>query len=83
MWRFVCFYYGPFHVESCPALCSHVCAVLFSIVITSHGEDGDGLCASHAFLVYFACVNFCPFSLPLGARDCLRLVNVALPGLCY
>ena len=31
--------------------------------------------------VYFARVGFCPFSLPLGVRDWLRLVIVALPGL--
>ena len=36
----------------------------------------------HVF-VYFACVNFCPFSLPLGFRGWLRLVTVALPGLFY
>ena len=28
--------------------------------------------------VYFARVNFCPFSLPLGVRDWLRFVIVAL-----
>ena len=33
----------------------------------------------HLF-VYFADVNFCPFSLPLGVRDWLRFVTVALPA---
>ena len=36
----------------------------------------------HLF-VYFACVNFCPFSLPLSGRDWLRFVTVAFPGLFY
>ena len=36
----------------------------------------------HLF-VYFAHVNFCPFSLPLGVRDWLWLVILALPGLSY
>ena len=36
----------------------------------------------HLF-VYFACVDFCPFSLPLGVRDWLRFVIVALPGFFY
>ena len=34
----------------------------------------------HLF-VYFVHVNFCPFSLPIGVKDWLRLVIVALPGL--
>ena len=50
------------------------------IVITSLGEKRAGLCASHAF-VYFTCIDFCSSSLPLGVRDWLRLVIVALPGL--
>ena len=49
-------------------------------MIASLGEERAGLCASHEF-VYFARVNFCPFSLPLGVRDWLRLV--ALPGHFY
>ena len=36
----------------------------------------------HLF-VYFARVNFCSFSLPLGIRVWLRFVIVALPGLFY
>ena len=39
--------------------------ILFSIVITSPGEKGAGLCASRAF-VYFVRVSFCHFSLPLN-----------------
>ena len=34
----------------------------------------------HLF-VYFVCVNFCLFALPLGVRDWLRFVIVALPDL--
>ena len=58
----------------------------FSIVITSHVEERAGLCASvllvHLF-VYFACIDFSPFSLTLGVMGWLRLVIVALPGLFY
>ena len=57
-------------------------SVLFSIVITSLGEERAGLCVLRAF-VCFARINFCPFSLPLGLRDWLRFVTVALPGLFY
>ena len=42
----------------------------FSVVITSLGEEGVGLCAS-------------PFSLPLGVGGWLWFVIVALPGLFY
>ena len=55
-------------------------SVLFSIVITSFGEERAGLCAFRAF-VYFARVNFFQFSLPFGVRDWLQFVFVALPGL--
>ena len=36
-------YCGTFHIESCLALCS-LLSVLFSIVITSFGEERAGLC---------------------------------------
>ena len=49
-------------------------------MFTSLGEERAVLFVSRAF-VYFARVNLCPFSLPLGVRDWLRLVIVALPGL--
>ena len=35
---------GAFHIESCLALCSLLLSVLFSIVITSFGEERAGLC---------------------------------------
>ena len=35
----------------------------------------------HFLFVYFALVNFCPFSLPLGVRGWLRLLIVVLPVL--
>ena len=54
----------------------------FSIRIILLGEQGAGVCASHAFVfVFFARINFCPFSLPLGVRGWLRLLIVAVPGL--
>ena len=39
----------------------------------------------NAFIAFvdFACVCFCPFSLPLGVGGLLRLVIVALPGFFY
>ena len=78
----MCLYYGAFHVESCLALCFRVCCSPFSIVITSLGEEGAGLCASRAF-AYFARVDFCPSSLPLGVGGWMLLVIAALPGLFY
>ena len=50
-------------------------------VITLLGEEIDSLCASRAIVVYFASIEFCHFSLSLGAKGWLRLVLVALPGL--
>ena len=42
----------------------------FSIVITSLGKEGAGLCVLFVHLfVYFASVNVCPVSFPLGVRD--------------
>ena len=67
------------HVESWLAVCSRiVLSVLLGVVITSLGKGRVGLCASSAFVL--SCVDFCPFSLPLGVRGWLRLVIVALPG---
>ena len=53
---------------------------LFSIVITSLGEDRANLRAFLTF-VQFAVVWFCLFPLPLGVWGGLQLVTVALPGL--
>ena len=33
--------------------------------------------------VCFACVDLCPFSLPLGVGGWLQLLTVALPGRFY
>ena len=46
------------------SLLSCCCFSPFSTVIISLWEKRTGLCDSRA-CVYFACVNFCPFSLPL------------------
>ena len=60
------------------------CFFSFSIVITSLGEEGAGLCASRgAFVCLFTSVNLCPFSLPLGVRGWLRLLIVALSMAFY
>ena len=59
-----------------------VSPVCFSILITSLGEEGAGICASRTF-VCFARVRFYPFSLPLGVEGWLRFVTVAYAGLFY
>ena len=77
------FYYGPFHVGSCLALCS-VFSLLFSTVITSLGEERELVYVLLVLLVaYFARIKFCPFSLPLCVVCCLGLVFVALTGIFY
>ena len=48
----------------------------------SIGQKRASLCAFLAF-VCFALVGLCLFPLPLGARDWLLLVIVALPGLFF
>ena len=52
----------------------------FSIAITSLGEERANLSAFHT-LVRFVLVWICRFPLPLGVREGLRYVIVALPGL--
>ena len=70
-------------MESSPCSLSSCFIIPFSIVITSLGEDGTGLCASRAFVCLFCTVSFCRFSLPLGVGGWLRFIIVALPGLFY
>ena len=57
-------------------------SVCFSILITSLGEEGAGLCASSTF-VCFARICFCHFSLPLGVEGWLQFVIVAYHGPLY
>ena len=64
----------PFSLFSC------FCFSHFSIVNTSIDEEIAVLSASCEF-VYFARVNCCPVSLPLGVGGWLRLVIVTLPEL--
>ena len=73
----------PFHVESCLALCSHVVVFQTWLALWSRrlGKRELGYVLLVLLFVYFAYVNFFPFS--LDARDWLRLVLVALPGLFY
>ena len=52
----------------------------FSFAITPLGEERANLSVFRMF-VRFALVWFCLFSLPLGVREGLRFVIVALPGL--
>ena len=68
------FYYGPFHVETC-----FFFPILFSIVITSLGEERTGLYASHVIICLFCTRLICPFSLPLGVMCWLLPVLVAFP----
>ena len=69
------FYYGAFPCS----MFSCFSPSPFSVVITSLGEKSAGLYVllMHLF-VYFARVDFCPSSLPLGVGVWLRLVIVAL-----
>ena len=78
-------YYGALHDLVFPCSLSSCFVIPFSIVITWLGEEGAGLCASRAFVCCCCClrVSFCHLSLPLGVRDWLRFVIVALPGLFY
>ena len=54
----------------------------FSIAITSLWAERTGLCAFRTF-VCLALVGLCLFPSPLGDRDWLRLVIVAIPGLFF
>ena len=56
---------------SCFKVLSCSLSLCFLVFFTSTGEEGDGLCASRAFLfVCFTHVSFCPFSPPLDAAVC-------------
>ena len=72
-----CFKVFPCSLSSC-----FFFFIPFSIVFTSLGEEGAGLCVSCA-IVCFVRVGFCHFSLPLGVRVRLRFLIVALPALFY
>ena len=59
------------------------CSFLFSILITSFGEERAGLCASREFVCLFCTSNFMSVFSSSWCRVWLRLVIVALPGLFY
>ena len=77
-----CFYYGAFDDESCVALCSRVFSSVLFIAPRLGNRKLVYALLMHLF-VRFACVDFCPSSLPLGVRIWLRLVILALPGCFY
>ena len=58
-------YYEAFHVQSYVPPCSHLLSVLFSIVITSLGEERAGIYASRAFVCLFCMYHVLYFYLPL------------------
>ena len=62
------------------SFCSCVFSVLFSIAITSLGEERANLSAFRMF-VRFVLVWICQFPLSLGVWEGLRFVIVVLPGL--
>ena len=66
----------------CLTLCHFVLVFfsLFSIAITSLGEERTNLSAFRMF-VRFLLVWICRFSLPLGVLEGLRFIIVALSGL--
>ena len=57
--------------------------VLFSLLSPRLGKRELVYVLLMHLFVYFAHVNVCLFSLPLGVRDWLQLLIVALPGLFY
>ena len=77
----VVFAMGRFCVGSFLALCYHVVSVLLKLWSPSLWRRELAYVLLVHLFVYFACVNFCPFSLPLGIGVWLRLVVVALIGL--
>ena len=75
--------YGSFYEAICFKSCLVIfCSCVFSIVITSLGEERANLSAFRMF-VRLALVCFCLFPLPLGVWEGLRLVIVPLPGLFF
>ena len=76
-------YHGTLNVlKSSHALCPRF-SVCFSILITSLGEEGAGLCASRTFVCLFCACMFLSFSRPLGVEGWLRFVIVAYHGSFY
>ena len=63
-----------------PCVILFLCFSVFSIAITSLGEERANLSAFRTF-VRFELVHICRFPLPLGVWEGLRFVIVALPGL--
>ena len=63
-----------------PCVILFLCFLVFSIAITSLGEERANLSAFRTF-VRFVLVWICRFPLPLGVWEGLRFVIVALPGL--
>ena len=74
--------YSSRRFDICLSVCYFILVFfsLFSIEITSLGEERANLSAFRAF-VRSAFVWICRFPLPLGVWEGLRFVIVALPGL--
>ena len=74
--------YSTRRVFVCLSMCHFVLVffILFSIAITSLGEERANLSVFRTF-VRFVLVWICRFPLPLGIWEGLRFVIVALPGL--
>ena len=62
-------------LKSSRALCPRF-SVCFSVLITSLGQEGAGLCASRTFVCLFCACMFLSFSLPLGVEGWLWFVIV-------
>ena len=77
----LCFILGGDLLYVFPCVILFLCfSVLFSIAITSLGEERANLSDFRTF-VRFVLVLICRFPLPLGVWEGLRFVIVALPGL--
>ena len=56
-----------------------VSPVCLSILITSLGEEGAGLCASRTFVCLFCACMFYHFSLPLGVEGLDAVCDCGIP----
>ena len=82
---FVCLflYCEAFHAEYCIFPYAYIFSVLFSIVISSLGEERAGLFASRVFVCLFCRLYCVSLFLPLAVMVWLRLVIVTLPDVYF
>ena len=77
---------GLYYDASCLVLlcfCPRVSSILLALCSHRLGKRELVCVRLVQLFLYFASINFCPFSPPLGVRGWLWLLTVALPGLFY